>query len=295
MVAKRKIHAVKLTTSEQAKIPNKPNRAMRHALKDALAKGEVAQLPVSGDVKVKRNKVTAKPGLTDQQAKGQVLGSTIVTHIAQHDSNLFSDMNALIAANNFEYHSACYGIVVNARDADKNSLKQAAEDFLKDAKDSLDASAYRKTKKESEARLAANLNNSAVKFSRIIKVIQVIGMRYAADKKDIRVVDFGGCQNFAQMVSVARLAVPNKVKHLGALTKGGFDSWAEKMTRIVDLAEYDEKEKTSQEQKGRAESFIQSAIMWYQSLHAEINGMRPLADIIKVCEVTKKGKQRKAA
>ncbi len=258
-------------------------------LKEETAKGTVHVLPQSSEIKVGKKKTPAH-GLTDQQAKGQVLGSAIVKHVGEHDSNLFNDMNQLIQAGNLEFHSNCYGVVLHARDEEKTRIKNTAEEQITVAKDTLDSGAFRKTKKAIEARMKADINNAAVKFSRIIKVIQVIGERYATAKP--KVVDFGGCANFANMVSVARLAVPNAVGQKGALTKGGYDAWVKKMSRIVDVSNWADDSKDSLAQRERLEAFIKDAVLYYIKVGSEIVGLRPLGELIPV---GKPAKLRKAA
>ncbi len=275
MVAKRKI--------------SKSARKHLVEIKEA-GMGQVHVLPTSADIKVGKKKVPAS-GLNKQQSAGKVLGDTIIKHIGQHDTNLFGDLTRLIAANNYDFHSACYGVVSMARDDARTQIKADGEAQLTAAKDSLESAAYRKTAKEIERRTRARLNNSSVKFSMLVKVMQQIGRRYATEKPVT--VDFGQCKSFADMLTVARLAeAPKSAKKLPPLTETGFKAWAKKMSRIVDVENYEKDDEKSQAQIGRAESFIKDVVLWYLKLSEQVSGLRPLGELIPV---SKPAKLRKAA
>ena len=237
-------------------------------------------------------------GMDQQTADGSAQGQSIVSHIGQFDHTLANDLKEVIAANSFEYYSGCYGVVCSERDAQRSNIKSEGEadvEVLKSNKD-LEGKAKRLSVKAREVRMAADLAGVSVKFSKVIKVLQTIGLRF--NKTTPRVIDFSTCRTFSDMLTVARESESSKKgrKQLPAMTQHTFEAWIKRAKLIIDVRGYcaegegenEKEEDKSRKQLAALEYAIQQLGIIYAKASASIPNMRPLVDLLPVADAPTK-------
>ena len=107
------------------------------------------------------------------------LGQALVSLIGKHDAGLYEILNRIIVRGNVDYYTGVYGVLVSTKDCERKAIKDDAATEIEAIKATeLTPAAKRKSVKGVEARESALLANVSVKYAKIIKVIQTIGMRW---------------------------------------------------------------------------------------------------------------------
>jgi hypothetical protein len=241
--------------------------------KQAASATQSFQLPAIEQGKVP----AAPPAVSTDQAAGIVFGEQLVK-CAQSADGSFADYVRQMVGKSADFLTACEGTITKALRHEREAVDQERDKRIAVCESVVDATPQAVRKSKQEIMNWASRRKSSLANGRLVQVKAIIAA-LTSSRTDIT-YDWKGCKSFSDYLTEAKRAKAGRAKFV-ALTASGFKAWSGKMSRVVDVGNYEPDSDKSAEQIARLEKMVQQAMTTYLKVAEKIPTLKLKAEVIE--------------